>query len=277
MADVKWIKITTNMFDNRKIRQIRHLPEGNSIVLIWVMLLTIAGRCNAGGMIFLTENIPYSLESLAIELDFEQSVVKMALKALQDFGMIVCDESHFLISNWEEYQNIEGMEKIREQNRLRKQAQREREKLLPEPMSRDSHVTSQQNHATDIEEEKEVRSKNKDLILSNDSICCTDVQHVINAWNSLNLQRITKIVPDTQRGRWLSKRLRDYGIEQILTAIENVRNSTFLMGDNNKGWQITFDWFIRPNNFPKVLDGNYNKAKLKTDNIFLQMLEDENG
>ena len=58
MAEVKWVKLTTDMFDNRKIKYLRKLPEGNNIVLIWVMLLTMAGRCNSGGMIFITENIP---------------------------------------------------------------------------------------------------------------------------------------------------------------------------------------------------------------------------
>lgn len=49
MAGVEWVKITTGMFDNRKIKHLRRLPDGNNIVLIWVMLLTMAGRCNAGG------------------------------------------------------------------------------------------------------------------------------------------------------------------------------------------------------------------------------------
>ena len=80
-AEVKWIKLTTDMFDNRKIRHLRKLPEGNNIVLIWVMLLTMAGKCNAGGMIFLTENIPYNSKLLAEEVDFEERVVELALKA----------------------------------------------------------------------------------------------------------------------------------------------------------------------------------------------------
>lgn len=154
------------MFDNRKIKQIRHLPEGNNIVLIWVMLLTIAGRCNAGGMIFLTENIPYTLESLAIELDFDQTVVKLAMDVLQKFGMIVCDETAFMICGWEEHQNIEGMEKIREQNRLRKQAQRAKEKMLLEgkaEMSRDVTGRSQQSHATDKDIDKDIRNKSKNI------------------------------------------------------------------------------------------------------------------
>ena len=132
MAEIKWVKITTDMFDNRKIKQIRHLPEGNNIVLIWVMLLTIAGRCNASGMIFLTENIPYSMESLALELGFDQKVVQLALATLEKYGMIVCNEERFCISNWEEYQNVEGMEKIREQTRQRVANFRERKKALME-------------------------------------------------------------------------------------------------------------------------------------------------
>jgi predicted phage replisome organizer len=165
MADVKWIKITTNMFDNRKIKHLRRLPDGDSIVLIWVMLLTMAGRCNANGMIFLTENIPYTPKMLADELDFEENTVKLALEALENFEMIVTDGKFFSIAGWEEYQNIEGMDRIRAQNRLRKQKQRESQKLL-DSVSRDSHVTVTQCHDTDIdkEEDKEIESDNKKKI-----------------------------------------------------------------------------------------------------------------
>ena len=156
MADVKWIKITTDMFDNRKIKHLRRLPEGNNIVLIWVMLLTMAGRCNSGGMIFLTENIPYTPKMLADELDFEESTVQLALTVLQQMNMIVTDSGFFSIAGWDEYQNIEGMERIREQNRIRKQKQREKQKALPSPC----HVTSRDSHATDIDKDKEIDKDN---------------------------------------------------------------------------------------------------------------------
>ena len=151
MADVKWIKITTDMFDNRKIKYLRTLPEGNNIVLIWVMLLTMAGRCNSGGMIFLTENIPYTTKILADELGFEENTVILALNALVQLGMIIEDRNFFSIAGWDKHQNTEGMDKIREQNKIRKQRQREKEKLL----SATCHVTSRDSHATDKEEEKE--------------------------------------------------------------------------------------------------------------------------
>lgn len=163
MAEVKWIKITTDMFDNRKVKHLRRLPEGNSIVLIWIMLLTMAGRCNASGMIFLTENIPYTPKMLADELDFEENTIQLALQALERLGMIVSQDNYFAISGWQEYQNIEGMEKIREQNRLRKQKQREKASI-PET-AESCHVTSRDSHATDIDKERDL-DKEKDIIIS---------------------------------------------------------------------------------------------------------------
>ena len=129
MSEVKWIKITTDMFDNRKIKAIRKLPEGNNIILIWVMLLSLAGRCNASGMIFLTANIPYTNKMLSDELDFEESVICIALDTLEKFGMITRDENLLIsVNNWAEYQSVDGMERIREQNRIRNIEYRKRRK-----------------------------------------------------------------------------------------------------------------------------------------------------
>lgn len=128
MSAVKWIKITTDMFDNRKIKHLRRLPDGNNIILIWVMLLTMAGRCNADGMIYLTENIPYTSKMLADELDFEENTVQLALRAMEQLGMIISDNGFISIAGWKEYQNVEGMDRIREQTRQRVAQHRKRQK-----------------------------------------------------------------------------------------------------------------------------------------------------
>ena len=177
MAEVKWVKLTTDMFDNRKIKHLRKLPDGNNIVLIWVMLLTMAGRCNASGMIFLTENIPYTPKMLADELGFEENTVILALQALENLDMIVTDNGFFSIAGWEEYQNIEGMDKIREQNRLRKQKQRENQKLL-EGVSRDSHVTVTRCH--DIEEEEDKEKEKENEFHSFNHSCVSDEEKYID-------------------------------------------------------------------------------------------------
>ena len=170
MAEVKWVKLTTDMFDNRKIKHLRRLPEGNNIVLIWVMLLTMAGRCNSGGIIFLTKNIPYTPKMLADELDFEENTVVLALKALEQLDMIVTDNGVFTIAGWEEYQNIEGMEKLREQNRERKRLQRARQRQsLLDDVSRDCHVTVTECHALEEEEEKDKEKEIHSIVHSSDS------------------------------------------------------------------------------------------------------------
>ena len=132
MTKVSWIRLEIDMFDNKKIRHIRKLPEGNNIVLIWMMLLTMAGRCNSNGIIFLTENIPYTNKMLADELDFDESVIELALTILEKFGMITRDGTLLSIPGWEEHQNIDGLEKIREQTRKRVAEHRKRQKGLSE-------------------------------------------------------------------------------------------------------------------------------------------------
>ena len=130
MSEVKWVKITTDMFDNRKIKHLRRLPEGDSFVLIWIMLLTVAGRCNAGGRVFLTESIPYTTAMLADEFDFEESTVAAALKILRQLNMTVTESGFLRIAGWEEYQNADRLSELRAKDRERKRAKRAQEKAF---------------------------------------------------------------------------------------------------------------------------------------------------
>jgi predicted phage replisome organizer len=249
VADVGWIKLTTDMFDNRKIKHLRRLPEGNNIVLIWIMLLTMAGRCNSGGMIFLTENIPYTPKMLADELDFEENTVLLAIQALEQLNMVVTNCGYFSIAGWSEHQNIEGLDKIREQNRLRKQKQREAQKLLTD-VSRDGHVTVTQCHATeeDIEEDKD-----KEL----DKEKKVDCQQVADLYNSICVSFPSIRTLSDSRRKAIKARLNTYSLEDFKTVFENAEASSFLKGSNDRNWTATFDWLIKDSNMAKVLEGNY--------------------
>ena len=120
MGQVRWIKITTNMFEDEKIDFIESLPECDAILIIWIKLLTQAGKTNANGYIFLTEQIPYTDEMLAHKFRRPLNTVKLALNTLKKLEMIDFDNEGYLkISNWEKHQNIEGLDKIREQTRKR--------------------------------------------------------------------------------------------------------------------------------------------------------------
>ncbi|KEI16862.1 hypothetical protein Z959_08505 [Clostridium novyi B str. ATCC 27606] len=164
MAEIKWIKITTNMFDDEKIKLIDAMPERDTIHYVWIRLLVQAGKTNANGYIFLNENVPYTDEMLSTIFNRPLNSIRLALKTLSDFGMINVDKDNLIkILNWEKHQNVEGMEKIREQNRIRKQRQRAREKKagLPEACPKndtscDGHVTvTQQNKRENKKEEKD--------------------------------------------------------------------------------------------------------------------------
>ena len=175
MAEVHWIKIVTDIFDNRKIKQIEHLPEADSILVIWFKILCLAGNVNENGLLIITKDIPYTEEMLANEFKRPVNTVRLALSTFVKFGMIEIIDDVLSVSNWEKYQSVETMDKIREQNRLRKQAERARKKLLPAP-SRDSHVTVTQGHATETEQETETE---KEIDLDKDINKLTNKQEVL--------------------------------------------------------------------------------------------------
>ena len=302
MTKVSWIKIEIEMFSNRKIKQIRKMPEGNNIVLIWVMLLTMAGRCNSNGIIFLTENIPYTTKMLADELDFEESIIQLALTVLEKFGMITRDSELLSIPGWEEHQSADELEKIRDQNRKRVAEYRERQKNKAALLCKKDDVTLQKRYSNitvteqnknkdkdkdleldlDTELDKDKEKDINDLIVSKDTIRQTDVQRIIDEWNTLEefgINPVKRMTP--KREQAVKARIRQNHMDDILEAIENIRHSSFLQGQNKEGWMITFDWFLKPGNFAKVFEGNYfdksgNKPQSYMDKIQNRVSEVDN-
>jgi predicted phage replisome organizer len=142
MAELKWIKLNLDMFDNRKIKQIRKLPGGNDMVLFWVMLLTLAGRSNCQGYILFTENIPYTPEMLSTECDIELNTVKMALEIFSKFGMITIKEETIAIMGWAEHQNVEGMERAKMLTNERVKRHRAKKKELLKAAEENNNLES---------------------------------------------------------------------------------------------------------------------------------------
>ena len=251
MADVKWIKMATNIFDNRKIRQIECLPDGDAIIVIWMKLLCLAGNINDSGLVYFTKEIPYTEQMMATQFNRPIATVQMAMRTFEQFGMVEIINDMLHISNWEKYQNIEGMDKIREQNRIRKQKQRERQKLLIED---NSHVTSRDSHATDKNRIEEDIDKERINYLK-----------IVNMYNNtcVSFPKITKL--SDSRKKAIKARLNMYSYEDFQTLFSKAESSDFLKGNNSRNWQANFDWLIKDNNMAKVLDGNYdNKGKAQS-------------
>lgn len=141
MGDVKWIKLSTDLFSNRKMKQIDHMADRDSIIVIWVKLLILAGELNDGGEIYFMSGVPFTEEQLAFHLERDREIVALALRTFEAYGMIEIDEGIIRICNWEKYQNAAELEHIREMNRKRQQKHRDKE--------RDSNVTVTLRNATD--------------------------------------------------------------------------------------------------------------------------------
>ncbi len=144
MADVGWVRLSTRLFENRKIKYLLNQPKGAELVLLWVHLLCAAGTVNDGGRVYISQNVMYTSQSLAADFGVPKTVADKALTLFQDLELIEIDSDGCIqILGWEKHQNVTGLEKIREQNRLRKQKQRQCDKSrnVDEDMSRDSHVT----------------------------------------------------------------------------------------------------------------------------------------
>ena len=161
MAEVKWIKIATDIFDNQKIKIIESMPEGDAIIVIWFKILMLAGNVNDGGSVYFTKDIPYTDQMLATVFNRPLTTIQLALNTFEKFGMIEVVDDVIQLSNWEKYQNVDGLEKIREQNRIRVARHRERKKL---ECNVTSNVTVTHGNAIDIEEDIDIE---KDKNISN--------------------------------------------------------------------------------------------------------------
>jgi predicted phage replisome organizer len=166
MGEVQWIKIYIDMFDKRKIKKLRRLPAGNELLLIWIMLLATAGKCNAGGMIYITESVPFTEDDLADELDFDVNTIRLALKAFEELDMIaLSDDGYINVIGWEEYQNEDKLAEIRAKDRERKRLKREKAKALLES-STDVHGNSTEVPHIEEEEEKDKEKESHSIIHS---------------------------------------------------------------------------------------------------------------
>lgn len=247
MADVKWIKITTDIFNDEKILLIEQMPEADTILVIWLKLLCMAGRDNNNGIFLMNNKIVYTEEMFATLFRRPLATVRLAISTFEAFGMIDIVDDVVTLPNWEKHQNIDGMERIREQNRLRKQRQRERQKQL---FLEENHVKSRDRHAIEEDKEKD-KEKNKRI----------DYQLIADMYNDTCVSFLRLQTLSDARKKAIKERLNTYSVDDFKILFEKAEASDFLKGANNRNWQATFDWMIKDSNMAKVLEGKYDNKQ----------------
>ena len=282
MTNVKWIKLVTGFFNNRKIKQIKKMPEGKSILLIWINILCLAGDINDNGLVYLTKDTPYNEETLATEFDEDVKIIRLALQVFERFQMIEIVDNFLLVSNWEKYQNVKSLDDIREQTRKRVANYRKRQKELISNVTVTLRNETEKIREDKIREDKKRKDNNIDTNVSmsveTDSKALrilekTDFDNILDYWNKTSMLKEISAITEKRKGH-INARYKEHGLEAIYIVIKNCGQSNFMRGDNNRGWQATFDWVFRPNNFIKVLEGNYLDSKKNTESKFEKTYRD---
>ena len=245
MADVKWIKITTDIFDDEKMLLIESLPEADSIIVIWFKLLCLAGKMNNSGVFMMNNRIAYTDKMLATIFRRKEATVQLALKTFEQFGMVEILDGVITIPNWGKHQNLDQLESKKEYMKNYMREYREKQKQLS--CKTNCKTNSKANVSEADKEEDKNKKENKNI----------DYEAIKDAFNSFCPSLSSVKSMSEARKKSIRARLNSYTIEDIYEAFRKAEASEFLKGKNNRNWQANFDWIIKDANMAKILDGNY--------------------
>ena len=257
MAEVKWIKIATDIFDDEKILLIEGLPDAYAIITVWFKLLCLAGKKNNGGVFLMNDKIPYTDKMLATIFRMNESTVRLALNAFEQFKMIEIVEGIITIPNWNKHQTLDAYERKKERDRLYQEERRAKQRALIEKSSDKSSERTSDVAVSDIDKEED---KDKERDIRGNRV---DYQQIADIYNAtcVSFPRLTRL--SEKRKRAIKARLRKYSIDDIKRVFELAEESDFLKGKNNRNWSATFDWMMNDANMAKILDGNYKNKDAK--------------
>lgn len=217
MADVKWIKITTDIFDDEKILLIESLPEADSIIVIWFKLLCLAGKMNNSGVFMMNNQMPYTDKMLATIFRRKETTVQLALQTFEQFGMVEIIDGVITIPNWGKHQSLDALEKRRAYQRELMRKKRAEQKLICDANGKansdansDANVSSLDKNRIDIDKEIEKNTNNVHPAPSK-----TDINAFFDVlWNQYPVKKGKGQVSDASR-----KRLFDVGLDEMQRAI----------------------------------------------------------
>ena len=249
MADVKWIKITTDIFDDEKILLIESLPDSYAIITVWFKLLCLAGKQNNSG-VFMMGRIAYTDKMLATIFRMKETTVTMALRTFEEFGMVEIVDGVITIPNWGKHQNLDQLESKKEYMRSYMKEYREKQKALTS--GKPSSKTNSKTNVSQADKEED-----KDIEIDKDKEERISCQQIVDLYHS-----ICKSFPSVRslsdaRKKAIKARLNTYTLDDFRTVFENAEASSFLKGSNDRNWSANFDWLIADKNMAKVLEGNY--------------------
>ena len=237
MADVKWIKITTDIFDDEKILLIESLPDAYAIITVWFKLLCLAGKQNNNG-VFLMGRIAYTDKMLATIFRMKESTVTMALQTFEQFGMIEIVDGVITIPNWNKHQTLDAYEKKKERDRIYQAERRANQRALIAKSS-----DSQQIQSSDVVVSEEDKDKEGDKEgLSNDNP--KGKRNVKKAWvDDADLNKAILAFIEFRKN--IKKPMTDHAVDLLIQKLNSmttdIREQVAIINQSiMNGWQGVF-------------------------------------
>lgn len=289
MAEVKWIKIVTDIFDDEKILLIESLPDSDAIIVIWFKLLCFAGKQNNKGVLMMNNRIAYTDEMLATIFRRKKSTVKMALQVFEEFGMIEIVNGVITIPNWEKHQTLDAYEKKKIRDKMYSQERRKKQRLIAnksDDPSSDSSSDKSSDRSPDVvvsdkekekerekEEDKKRNNKEKDSGASAKQITNTEINAFFDSvWELYPVKKGKGQVSDSKR-----RALYKIGFEEISRAIDRYlaelqKDSAWRKPQNgstffNSGYVDYLDDNFVPDKKPEVQANTYQQQSSYLDAI----------
>ena len=238
MSEIKWIKITTDIFDDEKICLIDALPDHDAILVIWFKILALAGKHNRNGLLMMSDKVHYTDEMLATIFRRPLNTVRMALGVFEQFGMVKIIDGVITLPNWEKHQNIDGMEKIKEQTRKRVARHREKQKELALG-DVTGNVTVTDGNALEEDEEKNKnrldKDKNKKRITTTNS--SGGQENILELFQS-EFRRLLSGFEIEEINHLLNENDVDLVKEALKTAINSGKPNIKYIGGILRNWQM---------------------------------------
>ena len=255
-----WLKLKDNFFNQKEVKKLRRIAGGDTYTIIYLKMQLLSIKKD--GIIEFEGTEKDLAEQLSYEIDEDLNNIQVTLSFLKVNNLIEeISENNFLLTKVPDCIGKEGAsaERVRRHRERKALLEKEKEQKM---LQCNGEVTNSNNDViksnTEIEKEKEIEIE-KDNNISKDIF----INKVVSEWNSIGVSPI-KLIRGT-RQKMLNARIKEYSEEGVLQAINNIKHSDFLKGQNKNSWVITIDWFLKPNNFIKVYEDNYNSKKKTND------------
>ena len=257
-----WLKLKDNFFNQKEVKKLRRIAGGDTYTIIYLKMQLLSIKKD--GIIEFEGTEKDLAEQLSYEIDEDGDNIQTTLLFLRANNLIEeISENNFLLTKVPDCIGKEGAsaERVRRHRERKALLEKEKEQKM---LQCNGEVTNGNNTVIESNTEKE-KEKEKEIEKEINNNISKDIfiNKVVSEWNSIGVSPI-KLIRGT-RQKMLNARIKEYSEEGVLQAINNIKHSDFLKGQNKNSWVITIDWFLKPNNFIKVYEDNYNSKKKTND------------